>query len=437
MNRKICKNKNSLLFFLKVDGFYSILYSKPSMTKVLKKSLPYFICGLLCFSLFSCGRSNTVSAIQENSLFKINYGSFEDELNLFNLSSSGLVNTYMTMLDGFFYIANGESKKIMELNSYGDLLSLYYNDEVTKSPSFAGADSVNSTKKAISYPFNSLGALAVDSKKSLYAVDTLPTERNEVDSKNRLLLNYVVLRFSGNGSFIDYIGQEGPGGTPFPHIKKIYTTKNDELVVVCETNLGPTVYWFNEKGFLLYTVPFTEKTVPKLKNEDSDFVSFVSIENVVPDNVSHKLYVQVNYFENYLDPATKVQSGIDYDKTMLYPLDVETALYEEGLDIPPFEDSVSGNLSKEVFSVPFDFLGVTDGGWFFFILPVEKGYLVQMVQPNGQKILKRSLPLEHSAILYSTLSLSGNGIISGLFIKNSQAEISWWRTDSLVSGIMN
>ncbi|WP_187116193.1 LIC_12708 family protein [Treponema pectinovorum] len=406
------------------------------MIKIFKKSVWIFL-SLLCLSFFSCIRSNTVSSIGENSLFKINYGSFEDELNLFNLSLSGSINTYMTMQDGFFYIANGESKKIMELNSYGDLLSLYYNEDFTKLPSFADSQTANSTKKAISYPFNSLGPLAVDSKKSLYAVDTLPSDRNEVDSKNRLLLNYVVLRFSSDGKFIDYIGQEGPGGTPFPYIKKIYITKNDELVVVCETNVGPTVYWFNESGFLLYTIPFTEDTVPKLKSDDPDYVSFVSIENVIPDNMDYKLYVQVNYFQNYLDPATKVQSGVDYEKTMLYPLDVETALYEEGLDIPSFEESISGSLSKDVFSVPFELLGVTDNGWFFFILPIEKGYLVQMVQPNGQKILKRSLPLEHSSILYSSLSLSRNGIISALLIKNSQAEISWWRTDSLVSGLMN
>ena len=74
---------------------------------------------------------------------------------------------------------------------------------------------------------------------------------------------------------------------------------------------------------------------------------------------------------------------------------VHKVVYEEGLDIPPHEETVSENLSKEVFFIPFDFLGITDGGWFFFYVPTEKGYLIQMVQPNGQKILKRSLPVDH------------------------------------------
>lgn len=407
------------------------------MQRKISKICFFTFLSLSFLSAVSCARSNSVASINEKDLFTINYGSFEDELNLFNLSTSGSINTFMTMHDGFFYVANGESKKILELNSYGELLTLYYNSEYTKTPSFADKTSVNSTKKAIEYPFNTLGPLAVDSNKCLYAVDTLPAERQENDIENRLLLNYIVLRFNSDGTFIDYLGQQGPGGTPFPFIKNIYATKNNELVVVCESNEGPLVYWFNSSGFLLYSVPFNEKLVPKLKDlNDSENINFISIENVIPDSVSRKLYVQVNYFQNYLDPATKVQSGVDFEKTMLYPLNVETGLYEEGLDIPPHEESVSENLSKEVFSIPFDFLGVTDGGWFFFSVPTEKGYLIQMVQPSGQKILKRSLPVEHGEILYYSLGLSGNGIISALYIKKEKAEIVWWRTDSLVSSFM-
>ncbi len=408
------------------------------MKKSEHKSIVFLLIFFAAFAFSGCYDSKGVASIQENNLFTINYGSFEDELNLFNLSTSGAIKTYMNMKDGFFYIANGESKKILELNSYGDLLSLYYNEETTKSPDFGNTDRGKSTKKAIPYPFNSLGPVAVDSKKNIYAVDTLPVERQERDSKKRLLLNYVVLLFNSEGSFVDYLGQQGPGGTPFPFIKNIYVTKNDELVVVSETNDGPVVYWFNDKGFLLYTIPFTEKSVPQLKEQiESDVLGHISIHSVIPDNKNYKLYVQVDYFQNYLDPATKVLSGIDYEKTVVYPLDVQTGRYEEGLEIPPYEESVSENLSKEIYHIPFDFLGVTDSGWLFFMIPVEKGYLVQMVQPNGQKILKRNLPMNHSENLYYHMSLSGSGIISGLFIKKNHAQISWWRTDSLVGSFIN
>lgn len=390
-----------------------------------------------CFFLSSCGKSNLVHSLNENKLFSLGYGNFEDELNLFDLAGTGEISTYMDMRDGFFYIANGESKKILELNSYGDLLSLYYNDEITKKVDFADKNSKNSTKKAVVYPFNTLGPVTIDEKKYIYAVDTLPSERQEMDSVNNAILKNVVLRFDSSGNFIDYIGQQGPGGTPFSYIKNIYTTKNDELVVVSITNGGFQIYWFSTDGFLLYTVPLSEKQIPKLvHDEETDAPEYVAIENIVPDAESKILYIKVDYYIASLDPALKVQSGIDYEKTLLYPLDVENGKYEEPLEIPSYEYSVTENLTKEVYNLPYNFLGVTENGWFFFIIPEENGFLVQMVQPDGQRVVKRSLSVDHSKILYYTLSLSGNGIISGLFVKNECADVVWWRTDSLLAALL-
>ncbi len=400
-----------------------------------KKGLFAAISALMISLLLSgCYRSNVVASVGENQLFDLHYGNFEEELNLFDLSGTGSVNTFMTMRDGFFYIANGESKKIMELNSYGDLLSLFYNEEFTNSPSFSSKNAESSTKKAIAYPFNTLGPIAVDSRKYLYAVDTLPVERQEVDKENRLLLQYVVLRFASDGTFMDYL--LGPEGAPFPYIKNIYTTRSNELVVVCTTNDGPVVYWFNADGALLYTIPFTKDTVPDPYKESEGEEMFVSIENVIPDTSLNRLYLLVNYFGTALDPTLKTQSGVEYTHTLLYPLDVLTGRYDAPLEIPAHEEAVSENLSKEVFSIPYDFLGVTDSGWFFFSVPVEKGFLIQMVQPNGQKVLKRLLEVDHSQILYYAMTLNGSGIISALFAKREAAQVAWWRTDSLIASFI-
>ncbi|MDY2844512.1 MAG: hypothetical protein SOT81_11120 [Treponema sp.] len=408
----------------------------------------FFAFILACFLLSSCGKSSLVHSLNENRLFSLKYGNFEDELNLFDLAGTGTVSTFMEMRDGFFYIANGESKKILELNSYGDLLSLSYNEEVTKDVKFAetasfdgnsrGADQRNSTKKAVSYPFNTLGPVTVDARKFIYAADTLPSERQEMDSQNKNILKNVVLRFDNNGNFIDYIGQQGPGGTPFPFIKKIYTTKKDELVVVCTTSDGSSIYWFNTSGFLIYNVLVSNSTVPKLSHDEkTEAPEYLSIENIVPDSENYRLYIKVDYYIASLDEALKVQSGVDYEKTMLYPLDVQSGKYEEPLEIPSYEYVITENMAKEVYNLPYNFMGVTENGWFFFIIPDENGFLVQMVQPDGQRIVKRSLSVDHSKILYYTLSLSGNGIISGLFVKKDAADVVWWRTDSLLSSLLN
>ncbi len=400
------------------------------------KKIGIFASSLLL--LASCTRVNTVASLNKSDLFSLSYGTFENELNVFDLSGAGQINTSMTMRDGFFYIANGEAKKIMELNSYGDLLSFYYNDEFSKAPSFASGVQGNTTKKAVVYPFNTLGPIAVDSKKNLYVVDTLPPEQYERDTENRLSLDRVVLRFDSSGKFVDYLGQQGPGGSPFPFIENIYTVADGELVVVCVTNDGPIAYWFNSKGFLQYKVPFTVSTVPRprgLETDEGDMLH-ISIENVIPDLNFRRLYVKVDYSKTVLDPALKVQSGIEYDRTLLCPLDVETGRYGESFEVPPYEESVSENLSKEVFLQPYNFLGVSESGWFFFSVPTSRGYLIQLIQPENQKILKRSLDIDYSRILFNTFSVSANGILNGLFVERDKATVAWWRTDSLVSTVI-
>lgn len=401
-----------------------------------------FVSVFLASILFSCSGNKIIATVSKDTLFTLNYGTFENELNLFNLALPGNVNTHLAMKDGFFYIANGEAKKIMELNSYGDLLTLYYNEEFNRKPSFILSDSnsaveetssqTNATCKAITYPFNTLGPIAVDSKKNIYVADTLPKNKHESDNAHELLLSNVVLRFSSEGKFVDYLGQEGPGGSPFSYIKKIYTTKKDELVVVCATNEGMTVYWFNESGFLLYMIPVTKSTVPIPFKKSDTLEMYVSVENAVPDSKEHMLYLQVNYFESTLDPALKVQSGVDFKHSLLYPLDVDTGVYYAPMEIAPYEDVETNGLSKQTFLMPYDFSGITDSGWFFFSMPTENGYSIQVINENG-RVLKRNLDIDKEKMLYYSVTLSSTGIISGIFAGKDNCEISWWRMDQLIN----
>ena len=61
-----------------------------------------------------------------------------------------------------------------------------------------------------------------NSKKCIYTVCTIPRNRQE-QGEGGILYSQPVLRFTRDGSSVDYIGQQGPGGTPFPHIRNIYT----------------------------------------------------------------------------------------------------------------------------------------------------------------------------------------------------------------------
>ena len=216
--------------------------------------------------LISCNRSSKVQELSENQLFEIPYGNFEEQLSISDLNNIGDCRFGIAMRDGFFYIVNGEAKKIMELNSYGDLLTLFYNEDSETSRLISKSNRPDeSIHHEISYPFDFPGKLAVDSNKNIYVVCTIPRDRQEQTDKKSSLYCDTVLRLARDGSSVDYIGQQGPGGTPFPYIINVYTTSSDELVVVAKNTEGMIVYWFATDGYLKYMVPVREADAPALK----------------------------------------------------------------------------------------------------------------------------------------------------------------------------
>lgn len=387
---------------------------------------------VLISGLSSCSRTELVESISNEELFSLNYGSFEEELNLFSLNQIGDISTGLCMRDGFFYIVNGEAHKIMELNSYGDLLSLYYNeDSSTKKLIDSQEDVKLSVHTEIPYSFEYPGIIAADSNKNLYVLCSVPRNRQEISEDGTLLYKDVILRLSRDGSSIDYIGQQGPGGTPFPMVKNIYVTENNELVVTTININGLTVYWYSADGFLKYMIPVIADTVPKIEGEQADSEVYVTIENVIPDPYADRLYVNVDYSSSYIDKATNVQSGIQYAGTMLYPLDMKTELYGQGVSIPPYEETVTVDYSKLTYKLPYDFLGITKNGWKFFVISTATGFDIEMIHGENQRILRRHFNANHSDILFHNMSLSNDGIISAMYIEPSCAKVVWYRTDKL------
>lgn len=402
----------------------------------MNKYFVSFLCACCCFFYFSCSKNNVVESISETELFTLNYGNFEEQLSISDLNTVGEVRYGIVMKDGFFYIVDGSSKKTMELNSYGDLLTLFYNeDSQTKELLEKSTQNPLSVRHQLGFPFDYPGKIAVDSKKCIYTVCTIPRNRQE-ESENGLLYSQAVLRFTRDGSSVEYIGQQGPGGTPFPYIRNIYTTEKDELVVVSNSNEGMIIYWFTSDGFLKNMIPINSKDVPTDDIPETTNEIYWSLENVIPDTVENKLYVKIDYYSSYLDEESRVQSGINYLQTLLYPLDTETGLYGEPVSIPPYEESVVVDYSRLTYKIPYDFLGVTKNGWKYFIIKTEKGFNIEMIQNESQRILRRQFDINHEDNLFYTMSVSHEGIITALYIDKNKARVVWYRTDTLIDAIL-
>ena len=421
-----CDNKNQC------DKLIIYLYNIFMRKKLLAA-------GIICFGILfsSCSKNETVQSISETELFSLPYGNFEEQLSVSDLNEVGAVRFGIAMQDGFFYIVNGESRKILELNSYGDLLTLFYNEDSQTARLLEASNRPDkSIHHEISYPFDYPGMVAVDSNKNVYTVCTVPWNRQEHSDDSTMLYSQTVLRFARDGSSVEYIGQQGPGGTPFPFIKNIYTTSKDELVVVATSVEGAIVYWFASDGFLKYMIPVTKRDAPVATDKDSQSDIFLTIQNVVPDPVSYKLYVQIDYYTTYVDEESKVQSGINYVQTLLYPLNIETGTYEEPVSVPPYEESVVSDYSKLTYRIPYDFLGVTKNGWKFFIVKTEDGFNIEMIQSESQRILRRHFKAVHSNIVYDTMCLSQDGILTALYLEKEEARVVWYRTDNLIDAIL-
>lgn len=392
-----------------------------------------FIITLFC----GCSRNSTVQSISETELFTIPYGNFEEQLSVSELSDVGNIRYGIFMRDGFFYIINGESKKLMELNSYGDLLTLFYNEDSQTAKLLKKSNkAAQSIHHEVSYPFDYPGMIAVDSNKNIYTVCSVPRDRQEQSDTKNMLYSQTILRLSRDGSSADYIGQQGPGGTPFPYIKNIYTTEKDELVVISKTTDGAIAYWFGTDNFLKYMVYVDKKNIPALKGTEDNNDFFLSVENVIPDPVTYKLYVKVDYYSTYLDEESKVQSGINYNQTLLYPLNILTSVYEEPVSVPPYEESIIADYSKLTYKIPYDFLGVTKSGWKFFIIKTDSGFNIEMLQSENQRILRRQFVVNHNNILFDDMKLSPDGILTALYIEKEKARVVWYRTDSLIDAIL-
>ena len=393
-----------------------------------------FIALIFSVVFISCSKKDVVESITEDELFTLKYGNFEEQINVFSLNEIGDIQTGLCMKDGFFYIVNGESEKIMELNSYGDLLTLFYNeDSLTKELIDSSAESTVSIHNEINFPFGYPGLIAVDSTKCMYVVSTIPRDRQEQSEDGEMLYSQTVLRIPRDGSQIDYIGQQGPGGTPFPHVRNIYTTSKDELVVVTSAPDGFLVFWFGDNGFLKYMIPINSSEAPKINGIDDDSEVYLSIETVIPDYNEYKLFAKIDYYSSYSDKASKAQAGVQFMSTLLYPLDIVTGLYEDAVSIPPYEEYVTVDYSKLTYKIPYDFLGITKNGWKFFVVSTDTGFDVEMIDTESQKVLHRHFNVNKSNVLFHNMNLSADGIISAIYVEQDKARVVWYRTDKLIN----
>lgn len=367
-------------------------------------------------------------------LFTLDIGRMEDQIDLFSLSGSRHIRkTRIAMRDGILYVSNGNGEKIGRYTSYGDLLFMIYNEETNPPPlslRALGEGDGLLTRWAVAYPLREPGEIAVDSRKHIYVEDRFPPERHSFDQEKQTLLDSMVLHFDEDGRFVEYLGQEGVGGTPFPRIAGIYASVEDEIAVVCRLQRSWEIYWFDRDGTALYRLSLDDNRLPPPPGRSQVFPE-VDAVMAAPDE--RKLYIKVNYYRNLYDESAGTPAGSESDSSLLWIMNIEDGSYAKMTEIPLFEYTFVENKRRVTENLFYTMLGVIDGGRVFCSFPTEEGYafLVLSTGPAQAEQRRGLITVKKEELQYNTFSLSTEGILSALLADDWEAKVVWWRTDRL------
>lgn len=361
---------------------------------------------LSCKMLTSCTAVSKTSKAECEVLFSMMYGEEDDEIDLAGLKDSvGRIGAFHTMQDGFFYVVSED--KLVEMNSYGSLMYVY------KSPAAEAIKTAGPSRRMLKYPLLDVNGIAVDKQKRVYVACTIPEdERTSVE--NGQVPSWVVLRITNDESQDDYIGRQGEGGSPFPYIKNIKITADDELVVVCEGEDGVEVWYFSREGKNTGFI-----TVPRMMNLNVEEAAgnMVVTRDVLPDRQTSALLVCADCY-----------SGQEYLNTFIIKVDVASGEYESTVEIPPYERVVAEDFGKVSYKMPYDFLGVAASGEMYFVIATDDGFAMQIVSSDGRRITRQNLKADRKGALYHSLAVSDSGIVSAMMAKDNFAQFIWWRT---------
>jgi hypothetical protein len=383
--------------------------------------------------LLSC-RNTHAGSVEREDLFTLEIGHMEDQIALYQLEGDrGIRRTGFTMRDGLFYIADGNIGKISRYNSYGDLLLLIYNEETNPAPislKVKTAGDEQATRWAYPYPLEAPGWITVDSRKNIFVEDRLPTQAHRKDPENNTVQDGIILQFDQDGRFINYIGREGIGGSPFPRIVGLSASIRDEIAVICRLPDGWNIYWFNSSGVLLYLVRISTSSIPVLADWPE---ALVVVDKVVAANDARKIYIKVDYSRNTYDQSTNTRTGSEPITSVIWILDVENGTYTGSVEVPLFELGENGRATE--ISVFYSMLGILRGGKALLYFPVDTGFSVLFIDTDSKEQKRGLLHFTNEELRYNDFYLSTEGILTAMLADINYIKMVWWRTDKFIGDV--
>jgi hypothetical protein len=378
-----------------------------------------------------------MDTIQRETLFSLDVGPMEDQIALYSLEGNGMKrHAELAMRDGFFYITDSGGGKVVHYNSYGNLLFMIYNDETNPAPISLGtkaADGAQVTRWAFTYPLRSPGKLLVDSRKHIYVEERLPAERHHYDAENKALMDSVLLHFDADGRFIEYLGQGGQGGGPFPRIMGLYTSAMDEVAVVCRLPTGWNIYWYSAQGEQLFLIQLENSAIPAPSDLQG---SAVSIDAIMAAPDARKLYIKVDYYQDVYDESTNTRVNSEPVSSLIWILNVEKGIYENSIEVPFYEYSYAERGRTTYVRLLYSMMGLVRDGGILLYFPDETGYAILRMDSDGHGQRRGFIKIDSAEIRFNNFHLSPDGILSAILVDDWKINVVWWRMDRFMRNML-
>ena len=356
----------------------------------------YFILLLILFT--SCSQTKY---IESTHLFSLGLGNLYNQLNYFSSSLypiSKLGNIFLSD-SGNFYITDPNNKRVLFLNNFGQPLSIIYNP-IETSANALKEEAIPTSVITKTWNLKTISNIIVNNK--IYTLET-------GDINNTTVKGSIINVFSLEGDHLYSIGTEGKNSKPFTHITidYLFTAKGNSIVVRANDGNQLILYWFSNTGELI------NKQKVLRDNENTKEKSIKHIINIWPIYNENSNFISEEI--TYKQPSsTKVEST--NHAVFLYKDKFKKKLFSIK-DESDFSINIIGLIrNNKIIAIQYN---------------SPKSYILYSFKMNGKGKRKIKISFPYNGIPYK-FDLNREGLFTGIFYNQHQADIVWWRTDKIL-----
>jgi hypothetical protein len=356
----------------------------------------------------SCHNETESSLLERIDLFNIPYGVSDTAVNPASLQTGTLD---IAMSEGIFTLLDGEGSKLITVSSFGDILFL--------------------KKTSIASPGSSV---AVDPNQTVFITDRLTNSYDRVfDQQSSAYADYIIRRFNRSGEELQYLGQEGPGGTPFSRVLSLQIHSDSTLSVVSMSETVWLIHHFGKAGNLLSSIRFSEDALPipgilADESESQDRRVHINLDKIHTSSIDSILnvYIKFDYYREYSRSEHSALSGIEYFGSWLFVVDSRSGRIYKSIEIQD---------SKNDGQIP-EFVGIGENSLIFIInsnsmegarTPLERVQLdILVLDTDGAVVINSPLDLPLETIEIPIIKVSEAGLVFALAKRNTDIMVFWW-----------